>query len=175
MATVKGRADVKRYMAEAPEKLRKVLIGAGRVGGNVLADEVRDRSESDEVSKAVVVKVRAKDGRIVVRVTVNGRMPYYIALWLEYGTDPHFISVDDSQREGRSVARINATADPASLVIGGSFVGKTVFHPGARPFPAFRPALDLKGEDAIVAAQDYINTHITRGGVLVPSGSEGDA
>lgn len=171
MPTVRGKGEVRAYMDALPGQITRMLQGAGRAGGKVIADEAKSRSASDDVADAVIVKARRNDGRIVVTVTVKPGYVWSRALWLEYGTDPHFISVDDSQRAGRSVGRINTQVREAggdtSLVIGGQFVGTTVFHPGARPYPFLRPALDVKEAEAIKAAQSYINARISKRGITV--------
>ena len=176
MPTVTGKSEVRSYMNALPGQITRMLQGAGRAGGRVIADEAKSRSASDDVAEAVIVKSRRDEGRIVVTVTVKPGYIWSRALWLEYGTDAHFISVDDSQREGRSVRRINAqtreAGGNASLVIGGKFVGSTVWHPGARPHPFLRPALDVKEQDAIRAAQAYINARVSRRGITVTD--EGD-
>jgi len=160
-------------MAELPAELeRKVLRGAGRVAANVVADEARERSISAEVSAAVKVKVGAADGRIVAKVQVKGRGAY-IAPWLEYGTSAHFISVDETQRQGMSVGKINQAHKKGSLVIGGNFVGSTILHPGARPHPFLRPALDMKGDAAVAAAQTYINSRVRKTGIVGAAEIEG--
>ena len=126
------------------------------------------------------LKMKTTRGSEQVKVFIAPKpgWPLSVATWLEYGTDPHFISVDDSQRQGRSVARINRLAKEPdsnhSLVIGGQFVGTTVFHPGARPEPAFRPALDTKEGEAIAAAQRYIDAKIARSGLAPESTEEGE-
>lgn len=176
MPTVRGRSEVKRFIAQLPGDIeRKLLRGAGRAAANVIADEARDRSISSEVSGAIKVKVSAAEGRVVAKVQVRGKGAF-IAPWLEYGTKPHLISVDDSQRGGKSVKRINdlakATGSSHSLVIGGKFVGATVMHPGATPHPFLRPALDTKEVEAIAAAQDFIRSRVTRAGIVGPD--EGD-
>jgi len=170
MVTTRGKAEVKRFMAQLPAQIEeRVLRGAARAAANVIADEARRRSESHEVSAAVKVATRKEPGRMVGKVQVKGPGDY-IAPWLEYGTDPHFISVDDSQREGRSIGRINRQLrendGATSLVINGKFVGTTVFHPGARPHPFLRPALDTKEAEAVAAAQAYINSRIAPGGIV---------
>lgn len=170
MASARGRSEVSAYMAALPEQIvSKVLRGAGRAAGHVIAEEAKLRSVSKEVAKDIVVKTRRVDDRIVVAVTVKPGFSSARAAWLEYGTAPHFISVDDSQRNGRGVGRINQQLREAggngSLVIGGKFVGDTVFHPGARPHPLFRPALDLKEADAIRAAQSHVSARISKHGI----------
>jgi hypothetical protein len=174
MPTVRGSSDVRQFIAKLPGEIeRKLLRGAGRAAANVIADEAKERSVSSEVSGAIKVKVSEGDGRIVARVQVKGKGAY-IAPWLEYGTSPHFISVDDSQRRGMSVSRINKETKAGSLVIGGKFVGSTVFHPGARPHPFLRPALDVKGDAAFAAAQGFINSRVTRSGIVGSAEPDGD-
>lgn len=176
MATVSGRSGVDAYFASAPAKLENILRGAARAGAGVVADEIKVRTPSEEVRDNLRIRTQRGDGQIVVRIDLKPGWARSVGTWLEYGTSGHFISVDDSQRGGRGIGRINqqvreADGD-ASLVIGGKFVGKTVWHPGARPHPAFRPALDAKERDAIATAQGYINARVGRGGIN--AGPEGD-
>lgn len=172
MPTVRGRAEVKRAIADAPRKLDRVLRGAARAGAEVVAAEARERSISPEVSGAVKVATRREEGRVVAVVQVKGTGAY-IAPWLEHGTAPHFIRVDDRQRQGMSVRRINDQHAAGSLVINGQFVGTTVHHPGARPHPFLRPALDAKEEEAIAAAQKYVTSRVRPAGVVAGE-QEGD-
>jgi len=176
MPTVRGKSEVRAFIASVPAQMTSVLRGAARAGANVVADEIKDRTPSDEVRDAVRIRTRKGDDQIKVTIDVEPGWARSIGVWLEYGTDPHFISVDDSQRGGRSVGRINTLAKDAdkghSLLIGGTFVGSTVFHPGARPQPTFRPALDMKESEAIAAAQAYITKRVSRAGIA--PGPEGD-
>ena len=167
MAYSKGGPAVWQYMAQIPAELEtKVLRGAARAGGNVIADDARERSRSQDVSDGIINKVKASPGQITSTVSVKAGWARSVAIWLEYGTAPHFITVDDSQREGRSTKRINQlNKDGASLVIGGKFVGTTVFHEGAQAYPFLRPALDHSAVGAIAAAQSYINARVSRSGI----------
>lgn len=154
-------------MSSIPAQLEaKVFKGAARAAAKVIADDARDRSVSGEVSAAIRTKVESLPGKVRSTVFVKRGWAHSLAIWQEYGTEPHFISVDDSQREGRSARRINdLNKDGASLVIGGQYVGKTVWHKGATPHPFMRPALDHSEAEAIAAAQRYINARITRAGI----------
>lgn len=175
MVTVRGREAVNRFFDQLPKEIEaKLLRGAGRAGGKVIADDARDRALSDEVRGDIVVKTSSRDGRVVVRVTVKAGWGYSLGVWQEWGTEPHFIKVAEDQRQGRSIGRINKLAKTGSLVIGGQFVGETVHHPGAKDTPFLRPALDLRGADAIAAAQAYINSRIV-GGRIVGSEEPEDA
>ncbi len=171
MPTVRGKSEVKAYFAAIPGKMNGVLRGAARAGANVIADEIKQRTPSDEVREDIRIRTKAGDDQIKVTIDVKPGWGRSLGLWLEYGTSPHFISVDESQRGGRSVGRINRLAEEhgASLVIGGNFVGKTVWHPGARPHPTFRPALDQKEPEALAAAQAYINARVSRAGIAAAS------
>jgi hypothetical protein len=174
MVTVTGKAAVHAYIGGIPAKMQGVLKGAAKAGAQVFAENIKELTPSQEVRDNLRVTTKTKDGTASARVGLKTKWASSVATWLEYDTSPHFISVDDSQREGRSVGRINRlgkeNGGKGSLVIGGKFVGATVFHPGARPFPAFRPAMDFNQVEAVEAAQNYINRAVSRGRI-----SEGGA
>jgi hypothetical protein len=165
----RGRAEQQRYFRQLPTDITKVLRGAGRAGGDVVANEAKLRVQSAEVREKVVVEVTANDDHIYVLITVKRGWARSLAIWLEYGTSPHFITVDDAVRGGSTARRINRrlTGGEASLrstlIINGKPVGKTVHHPGAQPHPFLRPARDIKKAEAIAAAQAYIDAHLRRG------------
>lgn len=172
MASVRGRDEVKRRIRQTSEEIeRKLLPGAARAAAKVIAQEAAERSASDEVAQAIRVRTKREPGRVIAKVQVAGPGAYK-APWLEYGTAPHFISVDEQQREGRSVGRINRLAKAGALEIDGMFVGDTVFHPGARPHPFLRPALDTKEGEAIAAAQAWIDSHVGPTGVRAEATGE---
>ena len=168
MPKVTGRTEVKRYLDGLPAKIEKKLLrGAARAAADVVADEAKLRAPADETREAITTRYKVEPGRITVVVTVKPGFGRSLGFWSEYGTSPHFISVDEDQRAGRSVGRINRLLKSGdgspSLVIGGKFVGATVFHPGAQAQPFLRPALDLKKVEAIAAAQNYIDSHLRDG------------
>lgn len=176
MVTVTGKAEVKAYIGGIPAKMQRILGGAARAGAAVISDEIEARTPSDEVREALRTKTTTSDGQITVRIDLKPGWGRSVGTWLEYGTSPHFISLDDSQRGGKGIGLINRQVTEndgnGSLVIGGNFVGQTVFHPGARPFPVFRPALDTKEQEAIAAAQTYITKRATRAGFASAAGPE---
>ncbi|MBB3347321.1 HK97 gp10 family phage protein [Sphingomonas sp. BK069] len=163
--TVRGLDDVHRYIQNAPSRIKRVLQGAGRAGGNVVADEAKDRAWSDDIRKDVIVKVEVVDDRIRVRVDVKPGWGRSLAIWAEYGTVGHYISVDREQSGGRTTRRVNKLAKGGTLVINGKPVGKTVWHKGARQVPFMRPAIDLRRADAIKAAQAYIDQQVRNGAI----------
>lgn len=188
MAKRRGGAGWRRRMEELPQQLvKRVLPGAARVGAKVIATEakvrlggrVADTGGGAKVLIADAVKVRSKkrQGLIVARVLLDGPGAY-VGRWLEYGTDPHFITVDDGMRQGLTTRRINRRikdgdgALHATLVINGKPVGASVYHPGATAHPFLRPALDVTRAEALTAAQTYINSRVSRAGII--GNDEGD-
>lgn len=171
MAKARGQADVRRYFdGLRADVVRSLLPGAARAGAKVIADEARGKVTSDAVREGVRTAVRADGGRVVARIYVAKGWALSVGIWLEYGTDPHYITVDDSQREGMSAGRINRLKKNAgTLVINGTPVGKTVLHSGARPHPFLRPALDTKESEALAVAQSHIDKRIRQGGIAQDS------
>lgn len=166
MPTVKGRERVAAFFDALPAEIEaKLLRGAARAGATVIADGARQDAPAEEVRAAIRVRTAVEPGRATGKVTISGQWPRSLALWAEYGTSPHYISVDDSQRGGRSVRKVNELTNGGTLVIAGQPVGKTVFHPGARKAPFLRPALDTREAEAIRAAQAYINARVTPAGI----------
>lgn len=183
MPILKGREAEQRRREQVPDKIRKILRGAARAGATVIATDAKERVASDAVREGVVVgRTKEKDGRITVKITVKEGWPRALGTWLEYGTSAHFISVDPNFAEGRTAARVNRLDKDAAkigqsgpggtLVINGRPVGATVYHPGAQEQPWLRPARDIKGRDAIAAAQDHINARVRRSGPVTDGNDE---
>jgi hypothetical protein len=169
MPTSRGRSEVKAYMADARAALPRVLSGGARAGATVIADEIKLRTPSDEVRTKLRMRVRQVGDAVVAKIDLPPGWARSVGIWLEYGTSPHYITVDDAQRDGKSVQRINSLSKAGTLVIDGEPVGSTVFHPGARPHPTFRPALDMKQAEAVAEAQRFINARTSRAGFAVSS------
>lgn len=182
MAKRRSSATTFRRLEQLPALLaERVLPGAARVGAKVIAEEAKsllggrhaDSGAGGKVLIADSVKVRGRkrNGLLIARVLLEGPGAY-VGRWLEYGTDPHFISVDPDYRQGLTTRRINkriADGDGAlhsTLVINGKAVGATVYHPGAAARPFLRPAYDLKLTAARAAAQAYIQSRVSRAGII---------
>lgn len=164
-AVMKGGADLSAFLAALPGNLeRNVLRGALKAGADVIAEGAREACRSPEVRATIQTSSRSTKGLVTAKIQTKGDGAY-IAPWLEYGTEPHFISVDDSARGGKTVRRINVEAKRGSIVIGGMFVGSTVYHPGAKPYPFMRPAVDNREAAAIAAIGAHIAGRMTRAGI----------
>jgi hypothetical protein len=146
----------------------KVARGAVRAGAVVIKDAAAELCRSEEVRDSLSISTRSEPGVATAKVQTKGPGAY-IAPWLENGTDPHFISVDDAQSDGRTVRRINKLTKEGSLVIGGQFVGTTVHHPGATAHPFMRPAADQEADAAVAAMSAYVAERVTPAGLAEPA------
>ncbi len=175
-ASLKGGNALKDFLASLPANLeRNVLRGALKAGADEIAEGAREGCRSPEVRATIKTMSRSENGVVVAKVQTKGDGAFK-APWLEHGTDPHFISVDAEQSGGRTIGRINRLAKGAdsnhSLVIGGKFVGDTVLHPGAKPYPFMRPALDQRQAAAITAIGAHIGLKMTKAGLETPNPSD---
>ena len=168
-ASIKGGVDLSAFLAALPANLeRNVLRGAMKAGADEIAQGARDGCRSAEVRESISTSSKVEAGGVVSAKVQTKGDGAYIAPWLEYGTDPHFISVDDEQAGGRTAGRVNRLATKGTLVIAGKPVGKTVHHPGAKPYPFMRPAVDNREAAAIAAIGGHIAGKMTSAGITTP-------
>jgi len=168
---VKGLADLQKFLNTLPANVeRNIMRGALRAGAKPITALAQSNVTSQEVRAAIKVKVSTRKGRITASISAhtNDNKPF----WLEYGTQAHLISVRADARPQRmtrrglrsySVETLNRMIARGSLIIGGAFVGASVKHPGARPKPWIRPALDMGTPLAITAMAEYIKKRLARG------------
>jgi len=181
----KGGDAVDKALSELPAKLQaNILRGATREAAVVFAEAVRERAHSAEARGSVKVgSTRVMpDGTIRGTVQAKGKGSY-IALWEEWGTAAHFISVKDDIRPTTKTRRgvrvwgigtINKAVRRGSLVIGKNYVGASVFHPGAAAHPFFRPGFDAGATDALRAYGSYVSTRLSKEGLSAPGFQIGD-
>ena len=158
---VTGLADLQKFLDALPAKVEKnVLRGALRKGMNQVkpAAVAGVHSISGLLAAGLKVGTRAKGGTVYATLKATGKHAY-IARWVEYGTAAHTITAKDRK----------------SLSLGGVFF-QSVQHPGARPKPFLRPALDQQANAAVVAAAEYMRERLATKHGLDTSGVviEGD-
>lgn len=142
---IKGLAELNKVLLTLPEKLQKnVMRGALRAGISVVKPVAKANihSVSGELAKGLKVGTRSRGTTVTANLKAKG--PHgFVAKWVEYGTAAHAI-----------VAKLGG-----SLFLGGLFL-KSVNHPGARPKPFLRPALDSQATAAVVAAAEYMKARL---------------
>lgn len=142
LLNITGAQALDDYLQQLPAKVeRNVLRGALRAGALVVlpAAKANIHQISGDLARSLRVRTGAKAGR--VRAVVQSKN--FEAPFVEFGTRAHTITA-----KGRK-----------SLSVGGLFF-QSVDHPGARPHPFMRPALDANAAAAVVAAAEYIKTRL---------------
>lgn len=182
---VKGLANLQRALDSLPAKIEaNMMRGALRAGAKVVATEAQANIDSISGDLARGVRYGAKMDRRMgqvrsyVRAGGKGSDGWY-ARFVELGTKRHLIKVREDAKPTRmtrrgpkaySINTINKMIASGSLVIGGKFVGASVEHPGARPKPFLRPALDANVASAVEAVREYLRRRLSsKHGIDVPA------
>lgn|SRR3990167_902194 len=170
---VSGLSDLQKLLDTLPAKLEaNIMRGALRAGMKTVKDKavINIQKESGDTARALKISTKLRDG-IVKSVLAAKGFEGYKAMWLEYGTRPHYISVHDinknvnqrlSRKRGEVALESMSTVNRRMLAIGGNFIGPTVFHPGAKPHPFMRPALDSTAQEALLAVGNYIKARLQK-------------
>lgn len=170
---IKGLDELQKFLDEFPVNVQNnIMRGALRAGMKVVKDKAKMSIEgkSGELASGLRIYTRLREG--VIRASlVTGGYHGYVAMWVEFGTRPHLIKVQEDEKKinyrlsakrGQLVRESMTTINRRSLIIGNNFVGPVVKHPGAKPKPFLRPALDTEGTKAVVAAAEYIKKRLAK-------------
>lgn len=178
---ITGGRQLDDLLKTLPKKLeRNVMRAALREGGVVMREEVKSRVPVDDgtLRRSVRVSTRSRKGEVYASVKAGNKKAYY-ANMVEFGTRPHLVKVDDrdrgiNQRNGRRISVTTINRQQRSLIIGRTFVGPTVQHPGAQPRPFMRPAADASFKQAIKAFDRKLRERMTQEGLNVPAPAPDD-
>ena len=135
---IKGLKDLALTLEEFSPKLqRSYMRSAMRAGMNVVKPIARHNVHSVSGLLARGLKVStsvSRNGVVTVKLKATG--PHaFVARWVEYGTKSHIIQ--------------------GVQAFGGGVKG-LVHHPGARPHPFLRPALDGQARAAVEAMAAHL-------------------
>lgn len=142
---VKGLAELGKFLDTLPAKLQQnVVRGALRAGMKTVLPVARDNihNVSGELAKGLRIGTRSQGDKVTAYIRVRGKHSY-VARWVEFGTKAHPIS-----------GKLGG-----SLFFGGLFV-KSVNHPGSKPHPFLRPALDQQVSAAPAAVATYMKERL---------------
>jgi HK97 gp10 family phage protein len=141
---VTGLSDLQKFLDDLPVKLEKnIMRGALRAGMNVVKPVAQQNvhSVSGELDAGLKVGTRVRGQTVTAYLKATG--PHaFVAKFVEFGTAAH-----------------NIAAKTGRLSFGGLYA-KSVQHPGARPKPFMRPALDGQAQNAVIAAGEYIKNRL---------------
>lgn len=142
---ITGLSDLQKFLDQlAPKVEANIMRGALRAGMAVVKPvaQANVHSVSGELAAGLTISTRRRGHVVSANLKAGGRHAS-IAHLVEFGTQAHFIQVKESKW----------------LTFGGIFV-KSVSHPGARPHPFMRPALDSQASAAVVATGEYIKNRL---------------
>lgn len=145
---VKGLADLQKFLDTLTPRLEKnVMRSALRAGAKVIQAQAIANVpvKSGELRKSIKITTRARGGRI----TASVRTKLFYGRFVEFGTAAH-----------------NIAAKRGWLSFGGIFA-RSVQHPGAKPHPFLRPALDAMASAAVVAVGEQVKKRLTKEGLDV--------
>lgn len=161
---VKGLSELQKALDTLPTKIQNnIMRGALRAGSKLIKNEAAARVpvESGLLSSSLRISTRNRDGKVQASVSVGGATKKGAIIarhahLVEFGTKPHIIEAKPGKTLAIGVSRVN--------------------HPGSKPQPFMRPALDLTQSAAITAVGEYIRTRLaTKHGLDVPAPlEEGD-
>ena len=156
---LKGAKEVQQFLQQLPVKVeRNILRSALRAGAKVMADEAKQNVPVDDgdLQRSIRVSTRARKGTVYAYAKAGGKNVYWHN-WVEFGTAAHLIKGKNGK----------------SLFFNGTFT-KSVSHPGAKPKPFMRPALDAKASEAINAVGRQIKARLNKLGLNAPATLEVD-
>jgi len=157
---VKGLQELQKFLDQLPKKLEQnVMRGALREGATKeLLQEAKANLLSNgsvqtgELISGLKVTTRSRGGVVSASVKATGKHAY-VAPWLEYGVAAHAITA----KRGEMLSFLGVFA-------------KSVMHPGFRPKPFLRPALDQSGQAAVIATAEYMKKRLATKNGLDTSG-----
>lgn len=142
---VTGLAELQKFLDELPAKMEKnIMRGALRAGMNVVKPIAQGsvHAVSGKLAAGLKVGTRVRRGTVIASLKATGEHRA-IAHLVEHGTTAHTITAKNRKE----------------LSFGGLFF-QSVQHPGARPRPFMRPALDSESQRAVVASGEYIKERL---------------
>lgn len=139
---VKGLRELGKALQTLPDRIQRgAMRGALRAGAKVVRDAARENINSVSGDLARSLKLSTRSRGTEVKASVGTKLFY--ARFVEFGTRQHAIG----------------PRDDGSLYFGGRYVD-SVDHPGARPHPFLRPAIDAQASAAVAAVGQYLKLRL---------------
>lgn len=160
---IQGLDELKRQLDTLPAKIEaNVMRGALRAGCSVLQKEAQARVpvKSGALRNSIRVSFARRSQRygwLRAHVRAGNKDAWYAHL-IEYGTASYYAGPG-----GNSVGKPYEIRpkNAKSLFFAGLF-SQVVVHPGIRPQPYMRPALDAAAAPALDAFADYVRRRLPR-------------
>lgn len=154
-----GGKELAQFLQQLPLKIEKNIMRAAlRAGARVIADEAKQNVpvQYGDLKKSIRTGSNAKKGRVEAYAKAGDKKAWYYR-FVEFGTAAHII-------KGKSGNNLKFTTKDGKLI-----QIPQVNHPGAKAKPYMRPALDSKGDDAVLAVTNKIRERLTKEGINAPA------
>jgi HK97 gp10 family phage protein len=161
---IRGGKELGQFLQSLPLKIEKNIMRAAlRSGARVIANEAKKNVavQDGDLKRSIRTGSNAKKGRVEAYAKAGDKKAWYYR-FVEFGTAAHII-------KGRNGGMLRFMAKD-----GKSIQTPQVSHPGAIAKPYMRPALDTKGNDAVIAVTNKIRERLTQEGIntVAPEGSD---
>lgn len=143
---VTGLSELNAFLDQlAPKIARNVLRGSLRAGMKVVQPVAKQNAlkASGLYAAGLKISTRSRGGTVTASLKATGKHAF-LGPWIEYGTRAHSI-----------------TAKATGWLSFGGIFTKSVMHPGTKPHPHMRPALDTQASAAVVAAAEYMKKRLS--------------
>lgn len=172
---ITGLSDLYAQLQQLSGKIESnVMRGALRAGLQVVRTAAINNVpvQDGDLRDSIRISARRRSmkyGWVRMHLVAGNDVAYY-ANMVEFGTAQHIIRAKERPTrktrrgtvKGLSIKTMNKMLNSGSLKIGGRYVGASVLHPGARPAPFMRPAIDGSQQQALEAMRDYIAKRLPR-------------
>jgi len=164
---IKGLKELDDLMKQLPAKIyNRVLKGGMRAGQKVLADaakgylQANGSVDSGELLKSIRIRFNRKSERFgyARAYVMAGNKEAYYAHMIEYGTGSYYAG--NGTKSVKGPYEIRPKGEGSLLVAG--INRNLVTHPGIKPKPFMRPAVDNYADDAITAVFNYLQKRIPK-------------
>lgn len=164
--TISGLRELDLMMKQLPANIEKnIMRGALRAGQNVFAKAAKSNLrqngsvDSGELERSVRVRFKRQSERFgfIRSYVLAGSKKAFYAHWVEYGTATFYTG------NGRTVGgAYEITPKVAGSLLLGGLLRDSVMHPGIRPKPFMRPAVDENFDTAVNRAAEYLRKRIPK-------------
>lgn len=164
--TISGLRELDLMMKQLPANIEKnIMRGALRAGQNVFAKAAKSNLrqngsvDSGELERSVRVRFKRQSERFgfIRSYVLAGSKKAFYAHWVEYGTATFYTG------NGRTVGgAYEITPKVAGSLLLGGLLRDSVMHPGIRPKPFMRPAVDENFDTAVNRVAEYLRKRIPK-------------
>ena len=162
---IKGLKELNNLLNKLPDKIaKKPLQNALRAGGNVVVKAAKAKAPVDTGllrDSISVRKSKEKTGAVHYQVGVyqkTGKKRPFYAHMIEFGTGAYY-----SGTGGKSLrAPYEIVPKKAGSLFFGGLFRESIIHPGIRPAPFMRPAVDNYTDAALDSVVNYMQKRIPK-------------